>query len=111
MIIVQVAVDSDGCLKYLSAAGHSGLSVKGKDVLCSAVTVLLRTAARVLSDEIKESVFVRAEDPGRMEIKIFSCPDSEKGWLKGLSDMILYGLMDLREEYPGNIDLVLLKED
>ena len=111
MIDVRVLTDSSGCLKQLSAAGHSGSSEKGKDILCAAVTVILRTAARVLQGREKTAVTVLADECGQFKMIVQPFPDPDKEWFNGVSDMVIWGLMDLRDEYPGNIRLKLSKED
>jgi hypothetical protein len=111
MIIVQVSTDSSGCLKQLSATGHSRLSEKGADILCAAVSFLLRTTAGVLRTRLKETLTVRAENPGQFNIGIRSYPDSEKEWFTGITDIVVSGFMDLQDEYPENIRLELTEED
>ena len=48
MIEVLLVCGKDGAFKSCNASGHAGFAAKGKDIVCAAVTELLRTAVQVL---------------------------------------------------------------
>jgi uncharacterized protein YsxB (DUF464 family) len=68
--------------------------------VCAAVTVLFRTAARVL--ELQPDIRIRGSAPenGRMELRIEELPATRRQWLIGLSDFLVRGSRDLQEEFP-----------
>ena len=50
MTAVTLVKAKDGSVLKCKALGHAGFAESGKDIVCSAVTVLMRTAIQVLSD-------------------------------------------------------------
>jgi uncharacterized protein len=74
--------------------------VRGEDLVCAAVSILFRTAARVL--QLQPDVRVRgsASENGTMEVEIVELPAGRRQWLIGLTDFLLRGARDLQEENP-----------
>ena len=68
--------------------------------MCAAVTVLFRTAARLL--QLQRDIRIRggASENGRMELQIEELPAPRRQWLIGLSDFLIRGVRDLQEENP-----------
>jgi len=79
----------------------------GEDLVCAAVTVLFRTAARTLQLHSDLAVQGDASESGKMEVQIVSVPDRRREWLGGITDFLLRGIEDLREENPKAIHLVI----
>lgn len=77
--------------------------------MCAAVTVLFRTAARVL--QLQPDVRVRgsALENGKMELQIEELPALRRQWLSGLSDFLIRGTRDLEEENPKAIALRVIE--
>ena len=77
--------------------------------MCAAVSVLFRTAARVL--QLQPDVRVRgsASENGRMELQIEELPAARRRWLSGLSDFLIRGTRDLQEENPKAIALRVIE--
>jgi hypothetical protein len=73
------------------------------------VTVLFRTAARVL--QLQPDVRIRGSAPesGRMEVEIEELPASRRPWLAGLSDILIRGARDLQEENPRAIEVKVVE--
>ncbi|MDE5614650.1 MAG: ribosomal-processing cysteine protease Prp, partial [Treponemataceae bacterium] len=59
MTTVTLVCGKDGAFRSCEAAGHAGFAAKGSDIVCAAVTILLRTAADVLSG--MDGVVIRAK--------------------------------------------------
>ncbi|MCL2127433.1 MAG: ribosomal-processing cysteine protease Prp, partial [Treponema sp.] len=59
MIEIEAVLDENGVLKTCKATGHAGAGRKGADIVCAAVSVLMRTAVRALSG--KKGVTVRCD--------------------------------------------------
>ncbi len=85
------------------AKGHSGSEERGKDIICSAVSVLFRSFSKAVyaSSSIESSG--SASKRGNLRLEISSIPDDRVEWLRGMSTLILTGLLDLEREFPGNI--------
>jgi uncharacterized protein len=106
MTKIQLVRGVHGEIRSCRAEGHAEYSAKGTDIVCAAVTILLRTAMQVLSatdgvavtsdTSLRGSVFfsVRADSPG-LEIS---------ARLICAGDFLEAGLCSLSGEYPGNIE-------
>ena len=90
-------------------AGHSGTARRGADLVCAAVSVLFRTAARLLQLQPDIEVRGRASQRGRMELTVSRLPVQKRGWLAGLTDFLVRGAEDLREENPAAIELRVIE--
>ena len=98
----------NGELQSCSANGHSGFSTKGKDIVCAAVTTLLRTTLEVL--ETVEGIKLNAESASRgklvFDVKHTDLIKSES--VKKVifaGDFLETGLQRLAKEYPRNVTL------
>ena len=79
----------------------------GEDLVCAAVTVLFRTAARALQLHSDLAVQGDASESGKMEVQIVSVPDRRREWLGGITDFLMRGIEDLRDENPKAIHLLI----
>ena len=79
----------------------------GEDLVCAAVTVLFRTAARALQLQPDFGVRGDASESGKMEVQIGEVPARRREWLAGLTAFLIQGIKDLREEYSKAIHLVI----
>ncbi|MFA6937930.1 MAG: ribosomal-processing cysteine protease Prp [Treponema sp.] len=106
MIEVLLVCSSDGSLKSCNASGHAGFAVKGKDIVCAAVSSLLRTAIQVL--EKTNGIVVKTETTSRGKLA-FSVEDSnldcKNERLICTADFIRCGIKSLSNEYPKNVQL------
>jgi uncharacterized protein YsxB (DUF464 family) len=109
VILVEIRLDHGGALQGFSVSGHAGSGPRGEDLVCAAVSVLFRTAARVL--QLQPDVRVRgsASENGRMELQIEELPAARRRWLSGLSDFLIRGTRDLQEENPKAIALRVIE--
>ena len=105
MIRVIIRLGHHGCLEGFSVSGHSGTGKRGEDLVCAAVTVLFRTAARALQLQPGFGVQGDASESGKMELRIGTVPAQRREWLVGLTDFLIRGIEDLREENPKAIQL------
>jgi uncharacterized protein YsxB (DUF464 family) len=88
------------------AQGHAGFDTPGHDIVCAAVTVLLRTAAQTLEAAKGITVTPLEADPGLLS---FSAECSAPGQelpaerLATAADFLNTGLVSLAEEFPKNV--------
>ncbi|UCF98718.1 MAG: ribosomal-processing cysteine protease Prp [Spirochaetaceae bacterium] len=105
MIRVEIRLGHQGALRGFSVSGHSGTGSRGEDLVCAAVSVLFRTAARLLQLQPDVDVQGGAAENGTMELQVDTVPAERRQWLVGLSDFLIRGARDLQEENPGAISL------
>ena len=107
MISVQLARAKDGSLASCRALGHARFAERGSDIVCSAVTVLLRTTMQALSET--EGVFVRLDAPDRgaldFDVSAESAPAESRAALVYAGRFLEAGLASLVREYPRNVEL------
>jgi uncharacterized protein YsxB (DUF464 family) len=109
VIRIEIRLDRRGALAGFTVSGHAGSAPKGEDLACAGVTVLFRTAARVL--QLQPDVRVRGSAPenGEMELRIEELPAAKRQWLAGLSDFLIRGSRDLEEENPKAVALTVIE--
>lgn len=100
MIHVIITLDSEGILSKVIADGHSEYEKKGRNIVCAAATVLLRTAARQLEAITGVKLNGEAETPGSLNFVIERYSENRIAYLKGITDFLVKGIDDLSIEYP-----------
>jgi len=109
VIQIEIRLDQRGALLGFAVSGHAGSAPKGEDLVCAAVTVLFRTAARLLQLQPDIRIRGNASENGRMELRIEELPAAKRQWLAGLSDFLIRGSRDLQEENPKAIALSVIE--
>ena len=88
---------------------NDGKPEKGGNIVCAAVTILLKTAVLSLSSAQKESsslkAEIRADNPGYLSAKITAFSDKDRPRLQYLLEFLTIGLMAIEAEYPDCLDL------
>ena len=87
--------------------GHASFSEKGRDIVCSAVSILVYTLLNILKDEESDKRLAIRREIVRdgyfcVEVEPF---DFSKNRTKGIIDTIIMGLALLNQEYPENVTL------
>jgi uncharacterized protein YsxB (DUF464 family) len=99
MITIDAALDEAGLLRSCTVEGHAGAGSRGGDVVCAAVSVLARTALRVLSQG--KGVTVRGAAPDRGEFRMETDYTGEgREFLSSVGIFLLEGFQSVSEEYP-----------
>ncbi|MBQ7538405.1 MAG: ribosomal-processing cysteine protease Prp [Treponema sp.] len=108
MIVVALSYGKNGALKKCKANGHAHFSRKGTDIVCSAVTTLVRTAAQVLSHNENVSLNFEAPERGSMSFSIEAKTESleTETQLKCIGDFLRTGILALTKEFPKNVILM-----
>ncbi|MFT3985191.1 MAG: ribosomal-processing cysteine protease Prp [Lachnospiraceae bacterium] len=94
MIIAKVLKNSDGSYHSFSCLGHAGFSVKGKDIVCAAVSVLVINTVNAIEQFTDEKLKCNTADT--IEWEFLSIP-GDKAIL--LMDAMLLGLKEIQNEY------------
>lgn len=105
MTEVRLKSNEGGVFLSLKAKGHSGYSVKGSDIVCAAVSSLLRTALVVL-EKNGVKMKVNLEDRGNMECRVVSYNQGEEKLLQYTSLFLKEGVGMLEKEFPCNVKLI-----
>jgi len=110
VIRLSLRLRADGCLQGFSASGHAGAGPRGRDAVCAAVTVLLRTAARLLAAQPDLQVSGEAPAEGEMRLALEPPPEERREWVRGVTATLVTGLTDLDREFPGRLKLEVGEE-
>jgi len=105
VIRLSVRLQADGCLRSFAASGHAGAGAKGSDIVCAAVTTLLRTAGRLLAAQPDLSVDGGSPAEGQMRLRLEEPPEARREWVRGVTATLVAGLADLDREFPGRLKL------
>jgi uncharacterized protein YsxB (DUF464 family) len=105
VIRLSIRLQEDGCLRSFEASGHAEAARKGRDIVCAAVTTLLRTTGRLLAAQTDLRVEGGSPEAGRMSLVLSEPPERKREWVRGVTAMLLSGLADLDREFPGRLKL------
>lgn len=105
MVLVTVVVDGNGMMRRATAAGHALGLQKGDNIVCAAVTILLRTAARLLESKNGVDVSGGPGARGEFSLTIESVDQDRVEFVKTTGDYLLRGIRDLQAEFPGECTL------
>jgi uncharacterized protein YsxB (DUF464 family) len=99
VIKTELVLENGGLLKSCRVAGHAGAGKRGRDVVCAAVSVLVRTVLRVLSG--REGVTVRSGAPERGELWLEVEGTAEnREFLAAAGTFLNEGLLSVSGEFP-----------
>ena len=100
MTDVLLVCSDDGCVRKVEASGHAGFLKKGKDIVCSAETALLRTALQVLEETAGVKLTKDVSTRGRLCFRVESIGSASKERLVCIADFVRKGITSLSDEYP-----------
>ncbi len=111
MITACAVIDSHMCLIKLHVNGHAGFNEAGEDIVCSAVSILTRTAGRILCSELKNDSKIVLGKRGLFILDVYRVPDEKREWMKGVTMFVLHGLSDLEKDYPASVKLEITNNE
>ncbi len=107
MTVVTLSCGKSGAFINCKANGHAGFSQRGSDIVCAAISVLLRTAMQVLSHDENVLLTADASERGTLafsaEVKTESLETEAQ--LKCIADFIRTGVSSVCKEYPEYVQL------
>jgi uncharacterized protein YsxB (DUF464 family) len=104
LVKIEAVIDDGGVLIACNASGHAGAGKAGTDVVCAAVSVLMRTTLSVLSTRKGITVRGGAPEKGRLWLEVEY--DAEgRDFLFAIGVFLLEGLRSVEQEFPDNCKL------
>ena len=101
MIEIEAVLDKEGVLRSCKASGHAGAGKTGTDIVCAAVSVLLRTALSVLSG--RNGIIIKGGAPDKGQLWLETEYSAEgKDFLFACGEFLIDGLRSVAQEYPQN---------
>lgn len=112
MTRITMCSGEKGEFALCKAVGHSGFAKPGSDVVCAAVSVLLRTAALGLEQRCKVDRKLKVEllcqEKGSMGITVLQYGELSFDYLIFLFEFLKVGFTSLVCEYPKFVSLECL---
>jgi len=106
LIEIEAVVENDGTLRACRALGHSGAGRSGTDIVCAAVSVLMRTALSTLSG--RKGITLSGGAPEKGQLWLEAGYDAEgKDFLFAAGVFLIEGLKSVAHEYPKNCKLTI----
>lgn len=109
--MIKVLLVSNKAEQFIEfeASGHAGMSKKGNDIICSAVTALLKTALLSLLNAEKCSadlnIKTEVQKNGRLYAKVLKFSKEDESRLHYLFEFLAIGLSALEADYPNYLSL------
>ncbi len=105
MVDIAIVLNEAGTLSHLKIKGHVAGAPRGKNLACAAVSLMVRSVARLVTAQPGWKVNGDAPEPGDLSLAIQWHPNDMTEWLKGVTDTLLRALIDIDEEYPSALSL------
>jgi len=106
VIEIEAVIDDDGVLRACKASGHAKAGKPGNDIVCAAVSVLMRTAFSTLSD--KKGIFFRGGAPEKGQLWLETDYNAEgREFLFCVGEFLINGLKSVAQEYPQNCKVAI----
>jgi len=106
LVEIEAVLEADGTLRACKASGHAGAGKAGTDIVCAAVSVLMRTALNVLSG--RKGITVRGGAPEKGLLWLEADYDADgRDFLFAAGVFLIEGLKSVAQEYPKNCKLTI----
>ena len=101
-----MVLDQDGILCSCRALGHAGAGKAGSDIVCAAVSVLIRTVIGTLSKKKGVDIRYEAPEPGLVWLQAGYSAEG-KDSLAAAGEFLAEGLRSVAEEFPDNCNFFI----
>ena len=105
MTAVTLVCGRDGVLRSCKAEGHADYAAKGYDIVCAAVSVLMRTAMQTLSETDGVVFHADAMERGFLAFDVAAASEGKRERLICMADFLEHGFVSLQSEYPQFVKL------
>jgi len=110
LVEIEAVLDEEGVLRACRASGHALSGVAGADIVCAAISVLLRTILNTLSN--REGIKVRSGAPEKGKLWLEAdYEEAGKGFLYASGEFLINGVASVAKEYPQNCKLIIKNID
>jgi uncharacterized protein YsxB (DUF464 family) len=109
LIETKLVLDEAGLLKVCTMKGHGGAGKAGDDVVCAAVSILIRTTLRVLSDKPGITIRGAAPERGALWMEADYTPEG-RDFLSIAGFFLTEGLKSVAEDYPRHCNMNIYTE-
>ncbi len=89
-----------------TVSGHSGYAEAGADVVCAAVTAIVRFAEATLNDVLGVGAKVRVDEPNAVITLKLPAKYEEEEAVQAVMDGMMLTLASLRDENPDYIEVM-----
>jgi len=101
LIEIEAVLQSDGTLRACKVSGHAGAGKAGTDIVCAAVSVLMRTALSTLSG--RKGIMLRCGAPEKGQLWLEADYEAEgRDFLFAAGVFLIEGLKSVAQEFPKN---------
>jgi uncharacterized protein YsxB (DUF464 family) len=107
VITAKIILDTRGSISRFEAEGHALFSRSGGDIVCSAFSVLARSAYEALAALPGASVDTETRERGSFDFYVTELPSASVERAAGIPDFLLLGLYGLERDYPGSVRLTV----
>ena len=106
MIRIEAVIDGEGVLRSCKASGHAKAGKTGTDIVCAAVSVLMRTACNILSS--RNGIIFRSGAPekGQLWLDVEYAAEG-KDFLFAAGVFLIEGLKSIAQEFPQNCSITI----
>jgi uncharacterized protein YsxB (DUF464 family) len=110
VIRIEARLDAAGVLRSCRVEGHAGAGPRGADIVCAAVSVLVRTALRTLSN--RNGIELRGAAPERGLFWLETDYNAEgRDFLAAAGAFLIEGLRSVSEDYPDYCVITIQAEE
>ena len=110
MITVVVCLGSRGNLVSADASGHAHKGRPGTDIVCAAVTILLRTTMAVLSKpDVSPVLEATTAGRGSLAFRVSAFTEADIPLLQYAAAFLQEGLSSLAGEYPEAVEMRVIE--
>ena len=96
-------------MRSCRASGHAGAGKAGTDIVCAAVSVLMRTAVKTLCE--KKGITIRGDAPQPGQLWLEADYSAEgRDFLSAAGVFLIEGLRSVAEEYPDHCRFIIRTE-
>ncbi|MBU0935564.1 MAG: ribosomal-processing cysteine protease Prp [Spirochaetes bacterium] len=107
LVHIYVSLDGEGVVRRVRAEGHAGSTAAGGNLICAAVTVLLRSLFESWFRYPRLVLEGQAPESGVLGFDLKQYEAAQTTALRASGDVLLTGLAGLQREYPDALDLVI----
>lgn len=104
-VVIAISLDADGVLRRVQADGHAGSAAAGTNIVCAAITILLRSVYDSWVRYPGIRLEGRAPAAGSLGFSLKSFDPAQASALRAVTELLLTGLGSLQREYPDVLTL------